>query len=126
MIKESDIIKRKEDKLRDIYRTLEKNTLIKEKRKQDWLDKALTYEDKLQKREYDQFAEHQRRLDDIKKKNYYRESVMKRNNDYIEDKKSRTLWKLEKIELRGSLNVKERGGYGGLGSSPYKSHNTSD
>ena len=33
VIKESEIIKRKEDKLRDIYRTLEKNTFIKEKRK---------------------------------------------------------------------------------------------
>lgn len=126
MIKESEIIKRKEDKLRDIYRTLEKNTLIKEKRKQDWLDRALTYEDKLQRREYDQLMEHQRRLDDIKKKNYYRESVMKRNTDLVEDKKSRTLWKLEKIELRNSMQVKERGGMAALESSPYKSHNVSD
>jgi hypothetical protein len=33
VIKESEIIKRKEDRLRGIYRTLEKNTYIKEKRK---------------------------------------------------------------------------------------------
>ena len=51
--KESEIIKKKEDKIRGIYRTLEKNTYLKEKKKLDWLDKALTYEDKLQKREYD-------------------------------------------------------------------------
>jgi len=31
--KESEIIKKKEDKIRGIYRTLEKNTYIKEKRK---------------------------------------------------------------------------------------------
>lgn len=39
-------MKKKEDKIRDIYRTLEKNTYLKEKKKQDWLDKALEYEEK--------------------------------------------------------------------------------
>lgn len=88
---------------------------MKEMKKQDWLDKALNYEDKLQKREVDQFMDHHRRLDEIKKQNYYRASVKKRNNDYIEDKKSKTIWKLEKIELRGSI-MKERGGNGGRAS----------
>eukprot|EP00347_Sterkiella_histriomuscorum_P019451 403341581 len=126
IVKESDIIKKKEDKLRGIFRTLEKNTYIKEKRKQDWLDKALTYEDKLQKREYDQFMDHQKRLDEIKKQNYYRESVKKRNFDNVEDKKGRTLWKLEKIDLRSSMNQKERGGAGYSSQSPYKSYISND
>lgn len=56
--KETEIIKKKEDKIRGIYRTLEKNTYIKEQKKLDWLDKALTYEDKAQKREVDQFYDH--------------------------------------------------------------------
>jgi hypothetical protein len=40
-------MKKKEEKIRGIYRTLEKNTYIKEKKKLDWLDKALAYEDKV-------------------------------------------------------------------------------
>ena len=40
------MISKKEDKIRGIYRTLEKNTYLTEKRKQDWLDKALGYEEK--------------------------------------------------------------------------------
>lgn len=47
IMKEQEVLKKKEDKLRAIYRTLEKNTFIKEKKKQDWLDKALNHEDKL-------------------------------------------------------------------------------
>jgi len=73
------MLKKKEDKMRGIYRTLEKSTYLKEKKKIDWLDKALQYEDKASKREFEQLQEHQRRLDEIRKQNYYREVVMKRN-----------------------------------------------
>ena len=44
--------------MREIYRTLEKNTYIKEKKKIDWLDKALNYEDKLQQKELNDFMQH--------------------------------------------------------------------
>jgi len=40
------ILKKKEDKMRGIFRTLEKNTYLTEKRKQDWIDKALEFEEK--------------------------------------------------------------------------------
>jgi hypothetical protein len=43
---EQTILKRKEDNLRGIFRTLEKNAYLTEKRKQDWIDKALEVEDK--------------------------------------------------------------------------------
>jgi hypothetical protein len=42
-------------------------------------------------------------LEASKRKEYYRESVKKRNLDYIEEKKNRTLWKLEKIELKPGM-----------------------
>jgi hypothetical protein len=57
-VKETEMIKKKEDKLRGIYRTLEKNTYLKEKKKLDWLEKALQYEDKASKRELDQYYDH--------------------------------------------------------------------
>ena len=94
--------------MRGIFRTLEKNTYLTEKRKIDWLDRALQYEDKASKRELDQLQEHQRRLDDIRKQNYYREAVKKRSLDLVEEKKNKALWRLEKIEVKQSLS-KERG-----------------
>jgi hypothetical protein len=38
--------------------------------------------------------------------------VRKRNNDIIEEKKNKTLWKLEKIALKGGSSM-ERGNGGG-------------
>jgi hypothetical protein len=38
--------------MRNMYRTLERNTYINEKKKQDWLDKALNYEEKKDETEY--------------------------------------------------------------------------
>lgn len=46
------MLRRKEDNMRSIYRTLEKNAYLTEKRKQDWLDKALDFEDKQRQREF--------------------------------------------------------------------------
>ena len=43
-------MQKKEDNIRGIYRTLEKNTYLTEKRKQDWIDKALEYEEKLRQK----------------------------------------------------------------------------
>jgi len=40
------MLRKKEEKMRGIFRTLEKNTYLTEKKKQDWLDKALEYEEK--------------------------------------------------------------------------------
>ena len=48
--KEQNIMQRKEDNIRGIYRTLEKNTYLTEKKKQDWIDKALEYEEKLRQK----------------------------------------------------------------------------
>lgn len=39
-------MKRKEDNMRSIYKTLEKNNYLTEKKKQDWIDKALEFEEK--------------------------------------------------------------------------------
>lgn len=39
--REQDIMFRKEDKIKSIFKTLEKNTFMAEKKKQDWLEKAL-------------------------------------------------------------------------------------
>lgn len=47
-------------------------------------------------------------MDDIKKKEFYRDVVRKRNNDIIEEKKNKTLWKLEKITIKGETSL-ERG-----------------
>jgi hypothetical protein len=47
-------------------------------------------------------------LDEIKKKEFYRDTVRKRNNDIIEEKKNKTLWKLEKITVKGASSM-ERG-----------------
>ena len=49
------MIKKKEEKIREIYRTLEKNTVLKEQKKQNWLDKALNYEEKLEQREMNEY-----------------------------------------------------------------------
>jgi hypothetical protein len=48
--------------------------------------------------------EHQKRLEEIKKKEFYRDAVKKRNNDILEEKKNKTLWRLEKIDLKNSPN----------------------
>ena len=40
------MIKKKEDTMRSIYKTLEKNNYLTEKKKQDWIDKALEFEEK--------------------------------------------------------------------------------
>jgi hypothetical protein len=39
-------LRKKEDNLRGIFRTLEKNTYLTEKKKQDWIDKQLEVEEK--------------------------------------------------------------------------------
>ena len=44
--------------------------------------------------------DHQKKLDEIKKKEFYRDTVKQRNNELIEEKKNKALWKLEKIEMR--------------------------
>lgn len=46
--------------------------------------------------------EYQKRLYDIKRKEFYRDSVIKRNNDIIEERKNKTLWRLERIDLKNS------------------------
>ena len=97
--KELTTMKKKEDKMRHIFRALEKNTYITEKRKQDWLDKALDWEEKKREKEMLEIMEHQRRLDDIKKKEFYRDTVKKRSNDIVVEKKNKTLCRLEKVGL---------------------------
>ena len=47
-----------------------------------------------------EMQEHQRKLEDIKKKEFYRDAVKQRNNELIEEKKNRTLWRLEKIDVK--------------------------
>jgi hypothetical protein len=93
-------LKKKEDRLRGIFRTLEKNSYLTEKRKQDWIDKALEFEEKKKTKTLREHLDHQKRLEEIKKKEFYRDAVKQRNNEFIEEKKSKTLWKLEKIEMR--------------------------
>lgn len=99
---EQKMLHKKEEKLRDIYRTLEKNTYINEKKKQDWIEKALESEDKKDQLIMQQTLDHHKKMDDIKRKQYYRDSVIQRNAMIEEDKKNKTLWKLEKIELKSS------------------------
>jgi hypothetical protein len=102
--------------MRNMYRTLERNTYLKEKKKQDWLDKAINYEEKKEEQEYKAFLNHQKKLEDIKKKEFYRDTVRKRNNDILEEKKNKTLWRLEKIAVGGSTSL-ERGKAGSAGGS---------
>lgn len=94
--------------MRNIYRTLERNTYLTEKKKQDWLDKAINYEEKKEEKEYSSLAQHQKRLEEIKKKEFYRDAVRRRNADIIDEKKNKTLWKLEKINVKGGSSM-ERG-----------------
>ena len=114
--------------MRAIYRTIEKNTYISEKRKQDWIDKALEQEEKKRQRHIENAREHDRRLDEMKKREFYRDTVKMRNQDIMEQKKAKTLWKLEKMELkaaqRGKSGASRFGGSqegsedrGGLGKS---------
>lgn len=42
--------------MKNMYRTLERNTYITEKKKQDWLDKALEYEEVKEEKEYRSMA----------------------------------------------------------------------
>lgn len=90
--------------MRGIFRTLEKNTYLTEKRKQDWIDKALEMGDKHRQKAYEEALDHQKRLEEIKKKEFYRDAVKKRNNDILEERKQKTLWRLEKLELKNSPN----------------------
>ena len=41
-----------------------------------------------------------KKLQDIKKKEYYSQVVKKKNMEIMEEKKNKTLWRLEKIDLR--------------------------
>ena len=41
-------------------------------------------------------------MEEIKKKEFYRDAVKKRNNEIIEEKKNKTLWRLDKIQLMNS------------------------
>lgn len=58
---------------------------------------------------------HKRKLDEITKKEFYRDVVKQRNNQMIEEKKNKTLWRLEKIEPKGSPG-KQRGKAGSASS----------
>lgn len=104
------MLRKKEDKIRGIYRTLEKNTYIKEKKKQDWIDKALEFEDKKSLQLVQQTAMHNKKIEDIKRKQFYRDTVVQRNATLLEEKKNKTLWKLEKIELKSSPAARKQGG----------------
>lgn len=44
------------------------------------------------------------KIEKIKRKEFYRDIVKKRNHDVIEEKKNKTLWRLEKISLRSNNN----------------------
>ena len=44
--------------------------------------------------------DYEKRLAEIRKKEYYREAVKRRNMEILEEKKNKTLWKLEKIDLK--------------------------
>lgn len=46
--------------------------------------------------------DHEKRLEEIKRQNYYRENVKRRNVDILEEKKSKAIWRLEKIDLKNS------------------------
>lgn len=48
-----------------------------------------------------------RRIEDLKKKENYREIVKKRNNLYLEEKKNKTLWRLEKLDIKSSPQGKQ-------------------
>ena len=48
------------------------------------------------------YINYDKKLEESKKREYYRETVKKRNIDLIEEKKNRTIWKLEKIELKAN------------------------
>jgi len=41
--------------------------------------------------------EHWRKMEEIKKKEFYREAVKQRKDEMVEEKKNKTLWHLEKI-----------------------------
>ena len=69
------------------------------------MEKALDYEDKKHQKEIEDYYQYQKKLEESKRKDYYRENVKKRNQDLIEEKKSKTLWKLEKIALNGENSV---------------------
>ena len=104
--KEEQMMKKKEDKLKSIYNTLERNTNIQEKKKQDWLDRQIEMEEKKQQKELEELEEHMKKMQRIKKKEYYREAVKKKNMEILEEKKNKTLWRLEKIDMN---NVSPQG-----------------
>ena len=43
-----------------------------------------------------------RKLEDIKRKEFYRDSGQKRNQDIIDEKKNKTLIRLEGVDIRNS------------------------
>jgi hypothetical protein len=68
--------------------------------------------------------DYQKQLDDIKKKEMYREVVKKRNLDLIDDKKNRTLWRLEKIDMKGGRHLRGKLDYGSTGSEDQVGNNS--
>jgi len=56
--KEQELLKKKEDKIRNIYRTLEKNAYITEKKKQSWIEKELEKEEKKRQKDEEMLMDH--------------------------------------------------------------------
>ena len=63
-------------------------------------------EEKKQQKELEELEEHMKKMQRIKKKEYYREAVKKKNMEILEEKKNKTLWRLEKIDMN---NVSPQG-----------------
>jgi hypothetical protein len=41
-----------------------------------------------------------KKLEEIKRKEFYRDAVKQRNNELVDEKKGKALWRLEKIEMK--------------------------
>ena len=94
------MLRKKEEKLRNIYRTIEKSNYIKEKKKSDWLDKQFQREDKMRQIESQNSELQFKRIEELKRKEFYRDEVKKRQHDNEEFFKHKTIQVLEKKQGR--------------------------
>ena len=77
--------------MRSIARTLEKNHYLTEQKKQDWLEKALDFEERQFQKDIQKDLANQQKIQEIRRKEFYRETVKKRSFDLVEEKKNATL-----------------------------------
>ena len=88
-------LRKREDKLRSIFKTLDQANYNYERRKQDALEKQIQLEEQLRRKELVDAERERQRLEGLKQREFYRDTVKKRAHDHEDLFKQATKEKLE-------------------------------